>query len=62
MALTSKTGISRGTPEEAGPEEGGLVWAEQSTAVSSNSKEGTQKMRVMFASNGETAAISNQTH
>src|SRR5580700_5684374 len=45
-ALLSKTGISRGTPEEDALE--GLVWAEQSTAVSSNEK--IQKIRFIPAS------------
>src|SRR5208282_456307 len=41
MAVTSKTGISWGTAEEDG-----LVWAEQSTAVSNIEK--TQRMRVVI--------------
>src|ERR1039458_8475600 len=41
MAVTSKLGISRGTAEEDG-----LVWAEQSTAVSNIEK--TQRMRVVI--------------
>src|SRR5208282_2473301 len=53
IAFTSKAGISRGTLSVV-PEEEGLVWAAPSTALSS--KERTQRMRVMLASNGETAA------